>query len=229
MPDSSSSGRFRFSLFTRLLDLSPARCSRWQLDHDRPGVGAARFARVLGSRGCTADAEAIEAAAEKKAGAPAWSSGLRMSSASRDHQQMGTCDDVQDERDGPALDAAGADRHPDQGGQCAHSGIGEVCSMPAPSRRSRALCEPRDAAAPSRPQPHMAVVTGVWPVQRRGGRASAGRGDPVNLIRRGAGHGIGVEDRGDGLDSVDQAGSGTYHDGVSVDRPHRDAGKVPGC
>ena len=63
----------------------------------------------------------------------------------------------------------------------------------------------------------------------RVGRASAGRCDPVNLIRRRAGHGIGVEDRGDGLDSVDQAGSGTYHDAVSVDRPHRDAGKVPGC
>ena len=34
---------------------------------------------------------------------------------------------------------------------------------------------------------------------------SAGRCDPLNIMKRCTGHGIGVQDRGDGLDSVDQA------------------------
>lgn len=50
----------------------------------------------------------------------------------------------------------------------------------------------------------------------------------MNLMRRCAGYGIGVEYRGDGLDSVDQAGAWADHDAVSVDRPYRNAGQVPG-
>jgi hypothetical protein len=50
----------------------------------------------------------------------------------------------------------------------------------------------------------------------------------MNLMRRCAGRDIGVQDRGDGLDSVDEAGPRADHDTVSVDCPHRNAGKVPG-
>jgi hypothetical protein len=38
-------------------------------------------------------------------------------------------------------------------------------------------------------------------------------------------HGVRVQDRGDGLNAVDGAGTRADHDGICVDAPHRDAGQ----
>ena len=47
--------------------------------------------------------------------------------------------------------------------------------------------------------------------------------DQRDLAAWGSWHGAGVQDRGDGLYPVDEAGARADHEGVCVDGPHRDA------